>query len=183
MHAISTPTAATAQPDPDAAAFVAIPAQDLFSITFTDDGDLVLEQHDALGNEQAIIVVRRENINALVSAIVTWRADDAAEIDSPPSAPVDLARDRTAAERQRRCRARKRERDSVTVTPRRAGRLTARFFAAVSSLILTRRGAPTRGAPMRDRNEPGRLMSGRESRFSHWTPAMTAGDLHGRKRR
>lgn len=102
--------------DPDyfhwAGADIDIAHQAPIAVYTNADGDVVIRQDgDYYRKDDACIVVRPENARRLVDAILELAA---------PMEPAPLAlsapADRTAAERQRRCRERKRHDQRVTAT-------------------------------------------------------------------
>lgn len=91
-----------------------IPQQSAVMVAITGRGDLILEQHDELGNEPETIIIRGENVDLFV-AILRRLCGGLPPPDSDMCAArqaehhrLDAGKDRTAAERQRRFRERTR---------------------------------------------------------------------------
>lgn len=90
-----------------------IAAQDEITISLTECGDIIIEQHHAVANEPAVIVVREGSVDRFIEFLCDLaggrtleRSATPFEIEVPPIAAAPR-RDRTAAERMRRYRARR----------------------------------------------------------------------------
>jgi hypothetical protein len=88
---------------------VLVEAQDEITIEI-DRGNVILRQRDALGNDPDTIIVARRNLTAFVSDLIETALPELASAEASDVKPLNVTSpaDPTAAERQRRYRARKR---------------------------------------------------------------------------